>query len=156
MFQDGDTNRRPFPSGGGKYPTEIYPVLLKCDGIEKGAYHYNVKKHELERLVWVNSGELLSGFTYPFVRDAAMVILISLVRGRQIQKYGSFSYTLGLLEAGHVGQNIYLLSAAEDYGCCAHGIGDSTLFDSIIGLDGVNEMICYAVAIGRPLKKAEK
>ena len=38
------------PSGGARHPTEVYPVVLRVDGVEPGLYHYSVKNHGLELL----------------------------------------------------------------------------------------------------------
>ena len=47
-------SRRPYPSAGGRYPLEIYPVILNCKGIKNGLYHYNVRENSLEVLLEQN------------------------------------------------------------------------------------------------------
>ena len=44
--------RRAQPSGGARFPIEIYPIIFRSyhDNITAGAYHYNVKEHCLELL----------------------------------------------------------------------------------------------------------
>ncbi|MDF5808502.1 hypothetical protein P4123_14470 [Pseudomonas aeruginosa] len=42
--------RKTSPSGGSLHPVEVYPIVLNVDGIERGIYHYSVRRHGLERL----------------------------------------------------------------------------------------------------------
>lgn len=139
---------RPFPSGGGKYPLEFYPIILRGDNIPSGVYHYNVEKHSLENLFWVGKEDLRNGFSVQHARDASMVVLISFIKAKQIVKYGNFSYKLGLVEAGHAGQNIYLLSSALGLGCCAWAVKDPSPLNSALAFDGINETVCYALSVG--------
>lgn len=154
LFKDGDNKNgalgghRPYPSGGGKYPLEFYPVILRCDNITNGVYHYNVEKHSLENLFWVEKDDLRKGFSVQHARDAGMVVLVSFIKAKQIVKYGNFSYKLGLVEAGHAGQNMYLLSSALGLGCCAWAVKDPLPLNSALALDGINETVCYALAVG--------
>lgn len=46
-----DNSKRPYPSAGARYPLEVYPIMLNCEGLKKGLYHYNVKENSLELLL---------------------------------------------------------------------------------------------------------
>ena len=39
--------RRPYPSGGGCYPLELYVVSAACDGLDSAIYHYDPMRHVL-------------------------------------------------------------------------------------------------------------
>ncbi|MDP3725708.1 MAG: SagB/ThcOx family dehydrogenase [bacterium] len=154
----GETKHRMHPSGGAKFPIECYPLIIKKGELTRGIYHYNSFKHVLEKIASeeiLNNDVLWSSFAYPFVRDAAVVLVFSFVKERSIQKYGGLAYKLGLLEAGHIGQNVYLVSTALNLGCCALGFGlqEVKSLHSLFDLDGSNESLCYAIAIGRPVQK---
>ena len=43
--------RRAYPSGGARFPLEIYVFLFKCKDLVSGIYHYNVLDHSLEKIL---------------------------------------------------------------------------------------------------------
>ena len=69
--EDGAKVHRAQPSGGGRYPLEVYPVVLAGNmDVPEGVYHYNVRRHALE-VLWqrkFSESGLLSFFTYEWVR----------------------------------------------------------------------------------------
>jgi SagB-type dehydrogenase family enzyme len=143
-------SRRPHPSGGGLYPIEIYPLIfVGTKGIGKGLYHYNISGHFLEKLPEKDIEALKSAFRYPWVADTAMTLLLSFTEARTKPKYGNFAYKVGLIEAGHIGQNIYLTCAALGLKCCALGGFDAETLHRALDLDGVSEVLFYALAVGR-------
>ena len=46
----GPTSLRNYPSGGARYPLEVYPVVLNVQGLAQGFYHYHPFHHRLEFL----------------------------------------------------------------------------------------------------------
>ena len=147
-----DRVRRPHPSGGALYPIEIYPIILQSveTTIPPSIYHYNILEHHLEQLSsTINKDEFGSAFYYPWVTEAAMVLIFSFVEARTKIKYGNFAYKVGLIEAGHIGQNVYLNCAALGVKCCAIGEFRAETIHRLIGLDGEGEVAFYAIAVGR-------
>jgi len=141
---------RPHPSGGARYPIECYPIILNVEGVARGVYHYNVPKHALEQIAnTVEVSELVQSFRYDFLTEAAFVLCFTYMKSRQIKRYGGFAYKVGIIEAGHIGQNVYLTTGALGLGCCALGGGDEESMYRMLGIDGGNEHIVYAVAVGR-------
>lgn len=144
--------RRAQPSGGARFPVELYPIVFRpSEDLKAGLYHYNVKAHALD-VLWEREfrdeeiGEL---FTYPFVRDAAVGLVMTAVFGRVQNKYGERGYRYVLLEAGHIGQNVYLVSEALGLKCCAlTGTWDENL-EKLIDIDGITESVVYALAVGK-------
>ncbi len=143
--------RRTYPSGGARYSVEHYVLLLKESGdLKKGIYHYRVDSHELE-LVTEDSFlkiELENITEAEWVRGAAFVHIMTSVFWRSQNKYKERGYRLLLLEAGHVGQNAYLVSGALGMGCCAlSGVFEDVL-EKAIGLDEKTESIVHTVVVG--------
>jgi SagB-type dehydrogenase family enzyme len=142
---------RYYPSGGGRYPLEVYVVLLNGQ-LESGVYHYYPPNHSLEFLLPIKRLDYKSAFT-PFnqkwTQKAGIILLITSVFKRSSIKYGENAYRFSLLEAGHMGQNISLLSAPLGLNCCAVAGYSSTYFEDLLGIDGVNESILYSFAIGK-------
>ncbi len=63
-------------------------------------------------------------------------------------KYKERGYRYILFEAGHLGQNIYLVSKALGLKCCAIGGFDDDKFHELLDIDGDNEAVLYAFAMG--------
>lgn len=136
-----------YPSGGARYPLEIYLLSLKTE-LPTGLYHYYVKNHSLEELSLFNKPDLYRYFRQKWTSRASLFILISAVFKRSTVKYGDRGYRHTLIEAGHVGQNIYLLSEALQLSCCAIGGFSDNELNKLLDIDGIDETVIYAFAIG--------
>lgn len=148
---DPDTSRRSYPSGGSLFPIEIYPLVLhQGQDIPAGLYHYNVKHHSLDHL-WnreFTEEDLSKLFMYPWVASASVVFILTAILWRTQRKYGERGYRYVLLEAGHIGQNIYLVSEALGLKCCAvAGTYDENI-EKLLDVDGVTESVVYSLAVG--------
>ncbi|KKS38289.1 MAG: hypothetical protein A3G49_02510 [Candidatus Sungbacteria bacterium RIFCSPLOWO2_12_FULL_41_11] len=141
--------RRPYPSGGARYQVEIYAVLFNGSGLENGVYHYNTKEHALELIQRASFENIRQALHYDFAKKAAALILLSFVGGRTLKKYGNLGYKLGLLEGGHIGQNIYLVGTALGLGVLALGGMDYEVVQKELDL-GEDETVFYQLAIGWP------
>jgi SagB-type dehydrogenase family enzyme len=139
------------PSGGALYPIDIYCVAFDVLGVQAGLHAYNPRDHALECLTPGDFRERLSRATYlPQVFQTAAACMIMVARfSRSKFKYGERSYRFILIEAGHIAQNMLLV--AQACGCGAVPIGgfvDDQL-NAMLGLDGCDQAVVYAVAIGR-------
>ncbi|MEZ0289849.1 MAG: SagB/ThcOx family dehydrogenase [Sulfolobales archaeon] len=121
--------RRTSPSAGATYPMEIYVVVgsesirFRGSFLEAGVYKYNPVRHSLKL---VRKGdfreELYRAALYQeWVRDAPVSIVICAVYERTTRVYGERGYRYVYMEAGHVGQNIYLMTTALGLGTVAIG-----------------------------------
>ncbi len=144
------TPRRAQPSAGARYPIEIYTLILKkTEGLEEGLYHYNVKDHALD-VLWKHSftkADLKNLFLDPFVKDAAVVFLMTAVFERTQYKYGERGYRYVLYEAGHIGQNLYLVSKSLGLHCSALGGTIDENIEKLLDV-GEEESLVYALALG--------
>lgn len=152
--KDNDWNktRRTYPSGGGRFPLEIYLFNLQASNeLKEGIYHYNIKEHYLEKLLEEKN---LREKIYPeiiwqdMILKAPIVLVISAVFDRTMIKYKERGYRYILFEAGHLGQNIYSVGKALGLKCCAIGGFDDDKFHELLDIDGGNEAVLYAFAIG--------
>jgi SagB-type dehydrogenase family enzyme len=149
--KDWQGSFRFYASGGARYPLEIYPLVLRGEGeLKPSLYHYYVKEHALEN-IWEKdflADRSLEGlFGYPWIYDASVILLITAVFWRNQIKYGERGYRQIMQEAGHLGQNFYLVSEALGLQCCAiSGYADEGV-DKIIDIDGVTEASVYAFAL---------
>jgi len=152
--------RRAAPSAGATYPLEIYVVIgsnsvALGDGkfLPAGSYKYDFRRHSI-RLV--KEGDLRSNLyeaTYwqDWVRDAPISIVISAVYERTTSRYGERGIRYVVLEAGHVGQNIYLMATALGLGTVAIGAFNDKEVAMVIGVKR-GEEILYIFPVGVPLK----
>jgi SagB-type dehydrogenase family enzyme len=120
-----DRSRGPAPSAGGLQAQELYMVALSAGWLPAGVYHYDRAGHSLSQIVdtaererWL---ELIPSTNA--VRGGALLWILVADRQRVSDKYGDRSDRLLLLEAGHLMQNLCLLSASQ--GLCTVPQGGS-------------------------------
>lgn len=145
-------HHRAQPSGGALFPIEVYPIIFRSGAdLKSGLYHYNVKDHKLD-VLWdreFSEKDIKELFTYEWVKDSGLTLVMTAVFWRSQQKYGQRGYRNILLEAGHIGQNVYLVSEALGLKCCAFsGTFDDNL-EKLIDIDGITESVVYALAVGK-------
>jgi SagB-type dehydrogenase family enzyme len=103
---------RTVPSGGARYPLEVYYISFQGDPeiLGAGVYHYNIKKHSLEKLRGgeYSTEKINSMLEYKSMENINGLICITLIFDRTARKYGSRGYRFAHLEAGHVVQNMIL------------------------------------------------
>lgn len=140
--------RRPYPSGGAGYPVEVYTAVFIGDNeLKEGVYHYNVQNHALEFLEFVKTEVIKNSLPYDFAKTAPGLILLSFISEKMTKKYGSLCYKLGMLEAGHVGQNICLVAEALGLGALPLGGVDYAAVENELKF-GEEESGVYEIAMG--------
>lgn len=148
---DPDRALRAAPSAGALYPIEIYLVVNHVSGVAPGLFHYNVPEHALERL---QTGDLrteivLAGAGQEMLGQAAVCVVLSAVFQRTRWKYRERAYRYILLEAGHIGQNLYLAAISLGLGTCAVGAFHDDRLNDLVGLDGEEEAALYILPVGK-------
>ena len=126
-------------------------MLHSSNDLESGLYHYNADAHQLD-VVWkreFSNEDIASLFTYKWVQDAALVLIMTAVFWRTQNKYGERGYRYILLEAGHIGQNIYLASEALTLKCCALAGTKDEQVEKLLDIDGTTESLIYAITVGK-------
>lgn len=142
---------RAAPSGGALYPLELYPAVLRVDGLEPAVYHLDPLERRLERLSAELQSEELEALTpYPqLFGDAAVAVFLTAMIWRTRFKYGLRGYRFALLEAGHVCQNVLLAAAALDLAAVPVGGFYDRPLEKMLGANGVDEIALYAVSVSR-------
>jgi len=140
--------RRTYPSGGARFPVELYLVSFNIVDVESGAYHYNMKKGRLEQLWKKDLISIRRELISPYLENPAATIIFTAVISRSEVKYGARAYPYALIETGHMGQNIHLACAEIGIGSCSvSGFVDSTVKEMLDVTDG--EIPIYTISIGR-------
>ena len=145
--------RRPHPSGGARFPIELYAAFLRPEDLDTGVYHYNIREHALERVQNASAERIKELAPYDFIKNAAALLLLTFVGRRTLEKYGSLGYKLGLLEAGHIGQNISLVASSLGLGALSVGsMRDDREVEKELDLED-DESLMYELAVGHPVDK---
>jgi SagB-type dehydrogenase family enzyme len=143
--------RRTAPSSGALYPIELYPVVHNVDGLERGLYHYAFREHALEliRLEDLRAHVVEQGLMQEFLGQCGAVVFLTQILQRMRFRYQDRSYRYGLVEVGHIGQNIYLAASSMGLGACAIGAFMDNEINAMLGVDGTEEAAIYMIAVGR-------
>lgn len=145
-------SHRAVPSAGARFPIEAYVVIIRpSDDLSAGIYHYRVREHKLEVLCvrTFDAKDVQQLLTYEWAWEASAVVFLTAVFNRMQDKYGERGYRYILLEAGHIAQNICLISTALGIHTCPLAGTHDEAVESLLKIDGISESLVYAVALGR-------
>lgn len=142
---------RTVPSAGAKFPIEIYPIINKVNEVEKGIYHYDIKKHELELLHGGDFGKSFTDASYGqrMVAKSAVILVLTAMIERTRITYGERSYRYIYLDAGHIGQNMYLAAEALGLNACVIGRYYDNEINELLDLDENEEFTIYMGIVGK-------
>jgi SagB-type dehydrogenase family enzyme len=142
---------RAAPSGGSLYPIDMYLLLDRVEGIERGIYYYHPLRHRLQLVRRDYDLGLVSantGYGKRVEESAAVIMFVGALRRNQ-WKYGERGYRILHLDCGHLAQNLLLLSSS--LGLVAHpimGFSDD-YFNDLLHLDGQDEVVLYLTLLGQ-------
>lgn len=119
------TSHRFHPSGGARYPLELYLLVQRVAELPPAMYHYHPINHVVTQLPFItNPHDLLpaaaSYLGKPLTTIPAFILILTADLSRGYSKYHDLAYQAALMEAGHLMQNIQLLSAALGLNNCPH------------------------------------
>jgi len=145
-----DKNRRVVPSAGATYPIEVYVFVKNVENLKPGIYKYDENRNTI---VLVREGdfskELASAcLNQDWVYKAPVNIVLVAIYERTTSWYGERGFRYIYMEAGHAGQNIYLVSTELNLGTVAVGAFHDDDVKRIIGL-GDEYIVLYVFPIGR-------
>jgi len=144
---------RAAPSAGALFPVETYVLAFRVDGLEPGLYHYAPLGDRLERISSLpDRRTVIAEVLAPGLADITPPLILSLtaVLPRVQAKYGERGYRFSLLEAGHIGQNMSLVSAGMGLaGNCIGGFCDDEV-NRLLGLPAPDEIALYLFLVGWP------
>ena len=149
-----EVTRRPFPSAGATHALEIYPVVVRCDGLPTGIYHYDPARHALVRIRASSAG--VARYLQDAKRAAGdevepqIVLAIAARFARMMWKYRAIAYGNILRDAGALYQTLYLAATELGLSPCGIGAGNSARFAEITGLDPLVEGTVGEFLIGGP------
>jgi SagB-type dehydrogenase family enzyme len=142
---------RTTPSAGGLYPIEIYPIANNIKDLEQGLYHYDIREHSLKFLKEgdfrrkVAEGCLDQNIAY----TSAINFIWTAMIGRSQWKYLQRCFRYIYLDAGHIGQNFYLIAEALGLGACTIGALYDDELNQFLEIDGQTETAIYVGVVGK-------
>lgn len=149
---------RNVPSAGARHPFETYLFVKKVDGLKPGLYHYLAIEHKLEFIKVIENMEQKVSKAFgeqDFFGNAPVSFVWTVTPYRSEWRYMIEAQKYGLIDIGHVCQNLYLASEAIGCGTCAIGAYEQELADELLELDTTpsfskdNEFVVYAASVGK-------
>lgn len=110
----GEHSRGPVPSAGGLQALELYMGVLTEDWLPSGWYHYDRAGHYLSQLVSGLDRDSLRDIIPSLERmEGGVLLWLAIGDGERVAaKYAERGWRFLLLEAGHLMQNLCLVSAS--------------------------------------------
>lgn len=148
---DPDTGFRAAPSAGATFPMEVILTVREggVDELAPGYYRYRPRAHALECRSTDETQSRLrdAALDQAWVESAPVTIVLAGVDERTERQYGDRGSTRYVpMEAGHVGENVYLQAEALDLGTVAVGAFDDAAVSELLGLDdGMRPLYIFPV-----------
>jgi SagB-type dehydrogenase family enzyme len=126
-------------------------VVNRVEGLSPGIYHFSVKKAQLVLIKEGSLGQECSraALGQAIIEEAACIFVWTAMVERSKWKYRERAYRYIYMDAGHIGQNLYLAATALGLGCCTVGAFFDEEMDQLIGIDGKSEISVYLGAVGK-------
>lgn len=146
-----DITLRAYPSGGFRYPVDLYISIQSIDGFPPGIYYFDPISESLRQI----SDRPIQSALYdmndqPYTKNASFVTILTATFQLTTEKYGIRGYRYAYFEAGHIAQN--LLLCAETTALSGRPIGGfvDDEVDEFLGIDDTRETSLYLCAFGYP------
>jgi len=143
---------RSYPSGGGLYPVELYAFLVNVAGVAPCLVHYcAVTKRAAILSEDIEASTLREAFgdCDNFIPTTGAVLFLTGIFQRTTVKYGPRGYRFVMLEAGHLAQNLSLVTTAHNLGSLMWGGYLDDRLNALIEANGVDESVVHCMMVGR-------
>ena len=143
---------RAVPSAGARHALETYVVVNRVDGLPVGLYRYLPFDGQLAQLLTGRNIGLEAAracLGQGFVAASAATFFWTAIPARMEWRYDLAAHKVIALDAGHVGQNLYLACQGIGAGACCIAAYDQQACDQLLGIDGEEEFTLYIGATGK-------
>ncbi len=143
---------RNVPSAGSRHPLETFLDVRRVSGLKSGLYYYHPIKHCLiliDESPEIHDRIFEACFRQEMIKTAAVNFFFTAVPYRTAWRYGQRGYRYLYLDAGHVGQNLHLAAEGIGGGACMIGAYLDEAINEALRVDGNQEFVIYAAAIGK-------
>ncbi|WP_433431138.1 SagB/ThcOx family dehydrogenase [Nonomuraea sp. CA-141351] len=147
-----EVSSRPYPGGGAVHELELYLVVNRCAGLERGVYYYDPSGHRLITLPARTEDAhamlaLASAATGGLLQPDVLITITARFQ-RMSWKYSGMAYAAMLKNVGVLYQTLYLVATAMGMAPCGLGGGDADLAARTFGLDWARESSVGEFLIG--------
>ncbi|MGH8783844.1 MAG: SagB/ThcOx family dehydrogenase [Cupriavidus necator] len=125
---------RASPSSGALFPSELYVVAHKVEGLPAGLYHYDPEHNRLDAL-----GAAPAALGAPQADGADAAVVLTAVFRRTGYKYRDRAYRYAVADAGHLLENLRLAGHQAGMRATLVTRFDERLAARAIGVDGLEE-----------------
>jgi len=136
-----------YPSAGARYPIEGYVLMQNNDVLDASVYHYYVREHSLEKMFPLQKNDVKKAFIDEFITMYPCLLILSGFMPRTTIKYKDRGFNYALIEAGHIGQNVYLLATELGVQCCAIGGFIENEICSLLDIKSEEEYPLYVLGL---------
>ncbi|MCZ6634886.1 MAG: SagB/ThcOx family dehydrogenase [bacterium] len=143
---------RTVPSAGARHPFETYLVVNHVEDLEPGLYRYIALQHHLlpVNLEDGMGDRIAETCLQPdLIQTSALTFIWTAVALRTTWRYGDRGYRYIHLDAGHVGQNLYLAAQAVECGVCTSAAFNDDELNRVLGIDGTQHFAVYFGSVGK-------
>jgi len=142
---------RTTPSAGGLFPIETYAVINNVSSIDQGIYHYNIQDHALEciKLGDYRKESMNGCLDQMMVYNSAITFIWTAIIERSRWKYLQRCFRYIYMDAGHIGQNFYLVAEALGLAACTIGAIYDDELNNLLEIDGIEETAIYVGITGK-------
>jgi SagB-type dehydrogenase family enzyme len=135
--------KRAAPSAGALYPMDIYAIVgAGCvEGLEAGVYRYEPEGHSISPGRGKDArGDVASACLWQtWIAQAPLNLVITAEYSRITGKYGQRGIRYAMIEAGHIGQNIFLQAQAIGLAAGIVGAFDDEKLIRVLGIAKTHE-----------------
>ncbi|WP_308203585.1 SagB family peptide dehydrogenase [Gordonia rubripertincta] len=155
VIGDEEFGSRPYPSGGGLYELEVYPVVRECQGLTPGMYHYDSFDHVLRPVTDIENPAIArlltpSSLTLSGGQLPQILFVFAARVGRVMWTYEQIPYAVMLKHVGVLTQTMSLVATDMGLGTVAQGYCDTAAFAELAGVDELTECALGSLVLGTP------
>lgn len=143
---------RTVPSAGARHPFETYLLVHRVEGLEVGLYRFLALSH---KLLEIDLGpgivdRIAETCLQPdLIQTSAVTFIWTAVAYRMTWRYGDRGYRYIHLDAGHVGQNLYLAAQVVGCGVCTSAAFGDDEMNRALGINGNDHFAVYFGTVGK-------
>ncbi|HPD57352.1 MAG TPA: SagB/ThcOx family dehydrogenase [Smithellaceae bacterium] len=147
-----ETALRSVPSAGARHSFETYLIINCVQDLPAGLYRYLPFEERLAQLKLdeqIGRKAAAACFGQNFIATSAVTFFWTAIPSRMEWRYDLAAHKVIAIDAGHVGQNLYLACQSIDAGCCAVAAYNQNACDELLGVDGEEGFTIYLAAVGK-------
>lgn len=143
---------RNVPSAGARHAFETYLLVNRVEGLESGIYRYIATQHKLLPMIIsqsIASEVKKAAYNQSMVEKSAVTFIWVADVYRMTYRYGERGYRYLHLDAGHVGQNLYLSAENIECGVCVIAAFHDEELNPLLGINGEEMFVIYLASVGK-------